>query len=261
MPNRQEQVKKLQEEAARKRAAESAKKRGKTAATTAKNPTKAAPKKAAVVPALGQGLLSRAPNALNSEFALNPFSPEGLSPARTAAYYERYPMEQNTYLQGILGDNYGEAAAPIPAPPAFGGPPGYFEALINNLFGKEFQNNPFAGNQFGDAASVASNPFDSYNPFDFYQAPKPQNLFNELPFADYTSGSSSPMSTSSMGSIPSYLQPQNMPGAGNYQRMNSPQMNGVPRGSMPFSPPGSPYSGRSRGSSLDADLENLRRNG
>lgn len=258
MPKREDQVKKLQEETARKRAAEAAKKRARAATVVAKKAPVVTKK--AVAPSLGKGLLSRAPNVLNAEFALNPFSPQGLSPARTAAYYERYPMEQNTYLQGILGNNYGEAPRPPPAPPAFGGPPGYFEAVINNLFGREFLSNPFADNPFGDAASMASNPFDSYNPFDFYEPAAPQNLFNELPFAgvDYSSDfrSRSP-SLSSTGSTPSYLKPHNMPGSST--GFGSGSMGGIPSGSMPFSPRSSVGSVRSRGSSLDADLENLRR--
>lgn len=74
----------------------------------------------------GGGLLSANPyNVLNSEFNLNPFSPQGLSPARTAAYYERYPMEQNEYLNQFGGDLQGAPQLNVqsPDPMSVFGPP------------------------------------------------------------------------------------------------------------------------------------------
>lgn len=92
MQKRKEAVKKVQAEAARKREEEAKAKRVSKAAKPALKPK---PKPAREGTPVG-GLLNmapRAPNVLGAEFALNPFSPAGLSPARQIAYNARYPME------------------------------------------------------------------------------------------------------------------------------------------------------------------------
>lgn len=104
MKKREDYVKKLQEEEARKKAEAAEKKRAQT--KQIQSVVKPLKKKEPAVPPVSGGLLSsvrRAPNTLNAEFSLNPFTPQDLSPARTAAYYERYPMEQNTYLENMVG--------------------------------------------------------------------------------------------------------------------------------------------------------------